>query len=256
MPEANSLSAHELRVHYREQQATAARLRLLHAGAGVLAELDGADAARALLTLALDFCAFDGGAVLVDEQGALRILAARGEVMPAGMRMPAQGAHASLLKPDATLLLRENSVSRLLLPAGALAGVELMLPLRAAGRPVGILQLASRRPVAAPAAPDLQALSTLAGMLALLVRQPAQSAAARVPPAGPLVPLTPREREVLGFLPHGLTNADIAVRLGIATGTVKVHVERIIHKFGLSDRTQVAARAVELGFGTSGADAA
>jgi DNA-binding NarL/FixJ family response regulator len=60
-------------------------------------------------------------------------------------------------------------------------------------------------------------------------------------------PLTPRELDVLRLLVRGLTNRQIAERLYISTGTVKLHVERIIAKLGVADRTQAAARAVELG---------
>jgi DNA-binding NarL/FixJ family response regulator len=59
--------------------------------------------------------------------------------------------------------------------------------------------------------------------------------------------LTPRETEVLGFLTTGQTNQQIVQTLTISKGTVKVHVERIIHKLGVSDRTQAAVRAIELG---------
>lgn len=61
------------------------------------------------------------------------------------------------------------------------------------------------------------------------------------------IQLTPREREVLRLLAQGKTNRDIAQSLIISTGTVKVHVEHIIAKMGVSDRTQAAVRAVELG---------
>ncbi len=61
--------------------------------------------------------------------------------------------------------------------------------------------------------------------------------------------LTPRELEVLRLLPQGLTNRQIADRLYISVGTVKLHVERILAKLGVADRTQAAARAVELGLG-------
>jgi DNA-binding NarL/FixJ family response regulator len=60
--------------------------------------------------------------------------------------------------------------------------------------------------------------------------------------------LTPRETEVLGLLTTGQTNQQIAQTLTISKGTVKVHVERIIRKLGVSDRTQAAVRAIELGF--------
>jgi DNA-binding NarL/FixJ family response regulator len=64
---------------------------------------------------------------------------------------------------------------------------------------------------------------------------------------GVVEPLTPRELEVVRLLAQGQTNPQIAARLGVSRGTVKVHVERIIAKLGSSDRTQAAVRAAELG---------
>ena len=63
----------------------------------------------------------------------------------------------------------------------------------------------------------------------------------------PLEDLTPRELEVLGLLSQGKTNPAIAEDLVISRATVKVHVERIIRKLGVSDRTQAVVRAIELG---------
>ena len=60
--------------------------------------------------------------------------------------------------------------------------------------------------------------------------------------------LTPRETEVLTHLTTGQTNQQIAESLSISKGTAKVHVERIIRKLEVSDRTQAAVRAIELGF--------
>ncbi len=59
--------------------------------------------------------------------------------------------------------------------------------------------------------------------------------------------ITPREAEVLGLLARSLTNPQIADELGISRGTAKIHVQNIIAKLGVSDRTQAAVRAVELG---------
>jgi two-component system NarL family response regulator len=60
--------------------------------------------------------------------------------------------------------------------------------------------------------------------------------------------LTAREREVLALICDGLTNAAIGVVLGIATGTVKIHVKSILAKLGADDRTGAAALAVRRGF--------
>jgi DNA-binding NarL/FixJ family response regulator len=59
--------------------------------------------------------------------------------------------------------------------------------------------------------------------------------------------LTRRELEVLELLAQGLTNREIANILVISPGTAKVHVERILSKLEVADRTQAAVRAVETG---------
>ena len=59
-------------------------------------------------------------------------------------------------------------------------------------------------------------------------------------------PLTPRETEVLGHLASGKTNRQIAQELHLSLSTVKRHLERIISKLDVSDRTQAAVRAIEL----------
>ncbi|MFN9579800.1 MAG: response regulator [Novosphingobium sp.] len=61
-----------------------------------------------------------------------------------------------------------------------------------------------------------------------------------VRPADALNTLTPREREVLAQIAEGLTNKEIARRLSVSPATIKAHVERIIAKLGVSDRTQAA----------------
>jgi DNA-binding NarL/FixJ family response regulator len=59
--------------------------------------------------------------------------------------------------------------------------------------------------------------------------------------------LTKRELEVLRLLAQGQTNQEIAQSFVLSSLTVKTHVQRIIGKLGVSDRTQAAVRAAELG---------
>ncbi|MER7577866.1 response regulator transcription factor [Streptomyces sp. NPDC126514] len=59
--------------------------------------------------------------------------------------------------------------------------------------------------------------------------------------------LTSRERDVLAMLGQGLSNHDIADRLGIGTGTVKTHVGAILEKTGSTSRVQAALLAHRAG---------
>jgi DNA-binding NarL/FixJ family response regulator len=59
--------------------------------------------------------------------------------------------------------------------------------------------------------------------------------------------LTSRELEVLELLAQGNTNQDIAEDLRISRATVKVHVQHIIAKLEVSDRTQAIVRAFKMG---------
>jgi DNA-binding NarL/FixJ family response regulator len=60
--------------------------------------------------------------------------------------------------------------------------------------------------------------------------------------------LTAREREVPQLIAQGQTNNESAASLVVSLATVKTHVEHIIAKLGVPDRTPAAVRAVELGF--------
>ncbi len=61
-------------------------------------------------------------------------------------------------------------------------------------------------------------------------------------------PLTPRQMEVLELVTRGLTNKEIALRLGISHQTVKNHMTAILRKLRCQDRTQAAVYALSHGW--------
>lgn len=64
-------------------------------------------------------------------------------------------------------------------------------------------------------------------------------------PADPLEQLSPREHEILREIAAGASNKEIARSLAIAETTVKIHVQHILRKLGLSSRVQAAVLLTE-----------
>ena len=69
----------------------------------------------------------------------------------------------------------------------------------------------------------------------------------RTQPRGLASVLTPRERDVLRLAAAGKTNREIAKGLHVSLSTVKRHLEHILPKLKVSDRTQAAVKAIEMG---------
>jgi two-component system nitrate/nitrite response regulator NarP len=72
-----------------------------------------------------------------------------------------------------------------------------------------------------------------------------QAEAARAPASRDRSLLSPRETELVKLVRQGLRNRDIAEKLGITEGTVKVYLHSVFEKTGVANRTELAIRAAE-----------
>ncbi|WP_449061032.1 response regulator [Planomonospora algeriensis] len=98
----------------------------------------------------------------------------------------------------------------------------------------------------------VQAIRAVHGGQVLLAPEAAEAmlAGTALPPAapaGPVTPLTDREREVLALIASGRSNREIARKLAVSEKTVKTHVSNVLMKLGVQDRTQAALYAVRHG---------
>ncbi len=59
--------------------------------------------------------------------------------------------------------------------------------------------------------------------------------------------LTPREFDVLEQIVHGKSNKEIGTELEISEATVKTHINSLLGKLGVTDRTQAATAAIQRG---------
>ncbi|GIF26523.1 DNA-binding NarL/FixJ family response regulator [Actinoplanes tereljensis] len=86
------------------------------------------------------------------------------------------------------------------------------------------------------------------GVIASIATRPSPAR----PVSGILDRLTPREREILTLMAHGLNNDDIAAQLYLAMATVKTHVCRIMMRLDVHDRSQAVVVAYQNGLVTPG----
>ena len=191
------------------------------------------------------------GLICQQHAGALKILAQRGQTFPVGARIPMLGSLALWLKEPIHFEVHAQYVPNLwTLPAAQPqdSGLHFYhLTLACQQRAVGLLGLVTNTPLNASA---LAMLHSLCGLLGFALQGKTQAGV--VVDDSYLQKLTPREREVFALLPSGASNAALAQKLGISPGTVKIHIERVLSKLGVNDRTQAAVKAVEAGFKSDG----
>ncbi|MEB3264033.1 MAG: response regulator transcription factor [Synechococcus sp.] len=143
-------------------------------------------------------------------------------------------------------------------------GVDLVRRLRQEPGPVRtLLTLSSchRQPIREAIASGADAVVSQAGTGPALLLQALRSIAAGEPfldplcrhlleegPGAPREELTEREVEILQLVTQGFTNREMGVRLHIAETTARGHVQAILHKLKVRDRTAAAAEGLRQGY--------
>ncbi len=96
--------------------------------------------------------------------------------------------------------------------------------------------------------PARAAVATLGELARQALAEARDLAAALEPPPPAAHPFSPREFEVLTLAAEGLTNKEIAYRLGLSDRTIQFHMNSIFNKTGTSSRTEAVALALQRGW--------
>lgn len=238
-------SARALRQSLKETQANDTQLRVyLNLGQHLFSQGWSVTTANSLLHSLCQLVSAEHAVLAVENMGKLIIYTQIGQTLPAGSRVPMMGILALILKNPVQFSMHENKGTQLWTHAET-SNHECLIPIALGQHGKGIIALSGKKLLLGPQ--EAEALQAISGLIGLAISQhqgPMRSEADQ----SILATLTPREREIFALLPAGLSNNEIGIKLGIASGTAKIHVERVLNKLGVKDRTQAAVKAVELGY--------
>lgn len=240
-------SARELRQSVKKDHEENAKLRLFYLAGQTIYNKGWSPLIAQNILIA--FCTQIGaahGLIAIQDKSTLNVVANLGQTYPVGARIPVMGILAKLLKIPCKFTISHDLTPLWSYPETA-GFTTSIIPIAYAQQPLGILAFSGNK--IALTDEDKQTIQSLAGILGMaMMRASKQTVSAE--DLQILERLTPREREVFALLPYGHSNAELGKLLEIAPGTVKIHVERVLSKLGLKDRTQAAVKAVEFGFKT------
>ena len=247
IPEQQS-SARALRAGIKQLQANDTHLRLYtNFGQQLFEHGWGENTCASLLHSLCTLLSAQHAILAIENSGKLVIYSQIGQTLPVGARIPMMGILALMLKNPAQFAVYENKASQIW-THNDVNQHECLIPIALAKHGKGIIALSGKKLILQSA--ELETLQALAGLIALAISQHQGPARSEVDQTI-LEALTPREREIFALLPSGLSNNELGAKLSIAPGTAKIHVERILNKLGVKDRTQAAVKAVELGYRSS-----
>lgn len=244
-PTQQPTSARALRESLKKTQANDTHLRLyLNFGQQLFEYGWGEATASSLLQSLCTLVSAQHALLAIENSGKLVVFNQVGQTLPVGSRIPMMGILAMMLKNPVQFTLYENKGTQLWTHGDA-SHHECLIPLALGKHGKGVIGFSGKKLTLESA--EFETLQAFAGLVGLAISQhqgPARSEGDQTI----LETLTPREREILALLPSGLSNNELGTKLGIASGTAKIHVERILNKLGVKDRTQAAVKAVELGY--------
>lgn len=248
MTDTPTTSIRALREQYQQQAPASRDVALLTSIASLISSQPIEQCAEEILRVMASVLGTNHAVLLRYHAGRLTCIAGLGHAPPTKTRLPAQGYLPSLLKYPAHRMLR-HPVDQPWVFMSADLGYELIIPMGYAGHITGLLAFAAPPNTEQPNQGTQVWLSTVATLLAGLWQDSGGRKRLSERAQQDLKRLTPREREILSFLPKGMSNRRIADLLGISAGTVKTHIEHILSKLQLDDRAHAAAKAVELRLG-------
>lgn len=238
-------SARALRHSLKQTQANDTHLRLYFNLGQLLFEQGWSENTAASLLHALcTITTAEHALIALENAGKLVVYQQTGQTLPVGTRIPMMGILAVMLKNPVQFALYENKGTQIW-THGDSQHHDCLLPLGLGKYSKGMIALSGKKLTLGES--EVETLQSLAGMLGLAISQHQGPVRSDIDQAI-LETLTPREREIFALLPSGLSNNELGAKLGIAPGTAKIHVERVLNKLGVKDRTQAAVKAVELGY--------
>lgn len=239
------MSARQWRESIKHTQATDTHLRLFQRlGTDLYEQGWTPSSANSVLQALSAFVSAQHALLAVELSGVLQVSAQKGQTLPVGSRIPMMGTLATSLKSPVIFdIIRQQKSSFWTYEEASMESC--FLPLAHHASSVGILAFSGKNLMLG--SDERVTLKSVCGLLATIVAKQSFSTSSTVDRTI-LDRLTPREREILAMLPAGPSNAELGEMLGIAAGTAKIHVERVISKLGVKDRTQAAVKAVELGY--------
>ena len=167
--------------------------------------------------------------------------ALRPDLVPMDVRMPKMDGL------EATRILKSENPKTIVLMVTTYADPDYLLRAVKAGAAGYLLKDTARRDFVAAVRGVLEGDHPLDGNLAIQILQRVGEEKESVAHPPLEDPLTTREVEILHRLALGETNPQISRAIHVSQSTVKASLRHILQKLGVSDRTQAAVKAVEMG---------